>query len=173
MEDAGLTSDEYKLGGHPVRVDCPECVFEVEEMPDMEKQVPEHDHPVPQHVTDQLKRHEMYIDQLQGENARMFGQIESALEYIRQAVDSQAQKTDANSVRLGHIEREIGKYNNVKERVDLLEETHKRLSSEYVPRAEFNGALASIRDSINTLKWILGGFIAGTFALAMYMIFGG
>jgi len=173
MEDAGLTPDISKLGGHPLRVDCPECVFEVEEMPDMEKQVPEHDHPVPQHITDQIKRHEMYIDQLQGENARMFGNIETTLDYIRRAVDEQARYTDKHDERLDHIERKLDLYNNVKERVDLLEETHKRLSSDFIPRSEFNGALSSIRDSIATFKWIFGGFVAGTFALAMYMIFRG
>jgi tetrahydromethanopterin S-methyltransferase subunit G len=175
LDEAYLTEDFSKRIGQSLAVYCPECVFEMEDVMDniRREDLPEHDHPAPQYIVDQIKRHEMYIDQLQGENARMFGQIEMSLKYIREAVDKQAQQTDHHDSRLDHIERKLDVYNEVKTRVDTLETTHKQLSGEYIPRQEFNGALSSIRDSIGILRWMFGGFVAGVFAFASYVIFGG
>lgn len=182
MDDAELIPDNGMSYFRFTLVDCPECVFEMEELNT------DHSHPTPKHVEDQLNRHEAYIGEFRGESARMWGQVTTDLSYIKKAVDKLAHSTERHDQRLDHLEREIHKYNNLRERLDLLEKMHDRLSSDFVPRPEFNGALNSIREQsvegdasikdalaagLSSIRWVLGGLVGGMFALAMYLIFGG
>lgn len=180
-EDAKLIPDEGNVWFRFTAVDCPECAFDMEELNT------DHSHPVPDHVTDQLKRHEAYIAEFRGESARMWGAVTTDLSYIKSALDKLTNSTERHDQRLDHLEREIHKYNNLRERLDLLEKTHDRLASDFVPRPEFNGALNSIREQsidgdnsikealqsgLSSIRWVLGGLVGGMFALAMYLIFG-
>ncbi len=138
--------------------------------------LPAHDHPVPQHVVDQMKRHEMYIDQLQGESARMFGNIEASLEYMK------GQNAEINSGwrelsrRIDEQDKKLDRYNNLRERVDIIEQTHDRLSKDFIPREEFNGAVNSLREQIKSgfgnLKWVLGFILLAFGGLASTILLG-
>ena len=182
MEDdeATLIPERAKRFSSDIPVNCPECVFDAEEidMSDIRREdLPAHDHPVPQHVTDQLKRHEMYIDQLQGENSRMFGSIETGLEFLKGQISEINSGWRELSKRLDEQEKKLDRYNNLRERMDLVEQTHDRLNKDYVPRQEFNGAVGSLRDQLRssfaTMQWILGGVVAAAASIAAYVIFGG
>lgn len=141
------------------------------------RDIPPHDHPVAQHVTDQMKRHEMYIDQLQGESARMFGSIEASLEFIKGQITEINSGWRQLSARLDEQEKKLDRYNNLRERVDIIEQTHDRMAKDYVPRDEFNGALNSLRDQIKTgfanQKWVIGFIILAFGGLASLVLVGG
>lgn len=182
MEEAELIPESRKGLHLPFPVNCPECVFDMDDIKN------DHTHPTPKHIEDQLARHEAYIGEFRGESARMWGQVTTDLSYIKDGLDKLTHSTERHDQRLDHLEREIHKYNNLRERLDLLEKTHDRLASDFVPRPEFNGALNSIREQsiagdesikdalqsgLSSIRWVLGGLVGGMFALAMYLIFGG
>ena len=181
MDDqyAQLIDDNRRRFYTSMAIECPECIDELEEIPMPEQSsnnIPAHDHAVPQHVTDQLKRHEMYIDQLQGENARMFGNIETSLEYTKREIHTIQSTWKEVSARLEEHGRKLDAYNNLRERIDVIEQTHDQLAKDFIPRGEFNGAVGSLRDQLRsnfaTMQWVLGGILAFATGIGGYLIFG-
>lgn len=155
---AELESTESRRGFGLVGVRADEIIEEAQEI-DMDEikrgDIPAHDHPVPQHVVDQIKRHEMYIDQLQGENARMFGNIESSLVWIKKALVDGNDTTRKLSSDLEILSRRVDAYNHVKERTDTIENTIDGLGVAFVPREEWQSAVSALRDQIDATAKVM------------------
>lgn len=123
-----------------------------------------------------VRRLDTELDGHEQENARTITELATTVKHISTVLDNQARIMEGLERRFGEMERKLDRYNNLRERTDALERSREKLSTDYVPRQEFNGAINALRGEIRTMKWIFGiGFtaVAGLLTGVIILLIGG
>ena len=134
-----------------------------------------------------IRRLDTELDGHEQENARTITELSVGLLNIGKQLDTQAQTLQGISDRVGHLEVKIDRYNNLRERMDQAEQFIDKMGTSYVPRAEYQGALNSVREyakgkadavtgKMTMLVWAIGiGFSAtgGAIGFLAARVFGG
>lgn len=156
-------------------IPCGDCSFEENEMGDVHHEEMKRD----------IRRIDTELDSHERETDRAVTELSTHYKHISSTLDAQAHLLTQIDKRIGKMEVDLGKYNNMRERLDLLERSHGMLATEYVPRQEFNGALGSVRQhsegkaavlegKLRMLVWGLGVFItiaSGTIGFVASKVF--
>lgn len=135
----------------------------------------------------EMRRIDTELDSHERETDRAVTELATHYKHISSTLDSQSLLLSQIDKRIGAIEVDLGKYNNMRERLDMVERTQSALATAYVPREEFNGALGSVRQysegksagvegKLRILVWGVGVFItlaSGTIGFLASAIFGG
>lgn len=178
-EEAQLQPDEGNDWYRFTAVECPECAFDAEEidMSSPQRELPDHNHPVPQHVIDQLKRQDVNIEGLQQETARMFGTITSSLDWLKAAAQNMMHNQEKQSVRISNLEAKIENQVEMRKDLDAVEHRQSRLAKDFVPRDEFESSIHHVEEKIahgfSNLKWVIGLLIGAVGGLASLILMGG
>jgi len=163
-------------------IPCGNCDFDDEE-DDMNEKIPHHEHDPPQHIIQQLSRHEAWIHEIRESSTRMIAEQGTDLKWMREHIEKLGAVIDKIDARQDRMESELSKHNQFQARVRKLEENHEALPEEFVPRSEFDGAIKSVRETLEDktkglserftlLIWIVGGGFGIMFTALGFMIFG-
>ena len=144
-------------------IPCGDFDFEESEMSD-EKQ---HDD-----MRRDIRRIDTELDSHERETDRAVTELSTHYSHISATLDAQAQLLSQIDKRMGKIEVDLGRYNNMRERLDGVERAQATLGTDFVPRREFNGMVGSIRNQIKTMQWVFGiGFSLNGGLLAGLIVF--
>lgn len=134
-----------------------------------------------------IRRIDTELDSHERETDRAITELSTHYSHISATLDSQAQLLAQIDKRMGKIEVDLGRYNNMRERLDDVERTQAAMGTAYVPRDEFNSALGSVRQhaegkvavvegKLRMLVWGIGGFLtlaSGSVGFIAARVFGG
>lgn len=131
-----------------------------------------------------IRRIDTELDSHERETDRAITALSTHFEHISSTLDSQAKLLSQIDKRMGALEGDIKKYNNMRERLDGIERVQESMAQDYVPRPEFNGAINSVREFVKEkvdglagrfalLMWIIGAGFGVTFTALGFLIFGG
>ena len=145
-------------------IPCGECNFEEEYFVSDEKQ---HDD-----IRRDIRRIDTELDSHERETDRAITMLSTNYNHIASALEAQQKLLAQIDQRMGKMEVDLGRYNNMRERVDGLERAQSQLGVDFVPRNEFNGAVGSLRNQIKTMQWVFGvGFSINGGLLAGLIVF--
>jgi chromosome segregation ATPase len=134
-----------------------------------------------------IRRIDTELDNHERETDRAITELATHYKHISSTLDAQGQILTHIDKRIGKMEVDLGRYNNMRERLDIVERTQSALATAYVPRDEFNGAVGSVRQfadvrstgtegKLRMLVWGVGVFItlaSGTIGFVASAVFGG
>lgn len=134
------TTAVYSADLRSAYIPCGDCSFEEEYLSD-------HDD-----IKRDIRRLDTELDGHERETDRGITELRSNYVHIAKALDSQTVMLSQLDKRMGHMEVEIGRYNNLRERLDGLEQTEAKRSDTYVPRPEFNQTMVSVRQHADSVS---------------------
>lgn len=160
-------------------IPCGDCSFEEDEMPE-----PDHQHEPPEHIVQQLARHEAWIHEIRDSSTRMIAEQGRDLKWMIEHMEKLGATIEKIDARQDRMESELSKHNNFQKRLQAVEETHENLADNYIPRTEFDAAMQSVRESVtekvnavsgrfSLLVWIIGAGFGVSFTALGFIIFGG
>ena len=134
-------------------VPCGDCEFEEDLVSD---KITGHSHETPKHVTDSINRNTMGLEALQIETTRAIATLGQSMLHIRETNEHQT----AAILRIETMQRDmatqIGRYNNMRERLDQIEAETSDMHEKFVGKEVFNGAMESIRKQLGLVQWAFG-----------------
>lgn len=172
----------YRIYGADLRdrlVPCGNCDFEEEYV-----QQADHKHEAPEHIVQQLARHEAWIHEIRDSSTRMIAEQGSDLRWMRDHIEKLSAVIDKIDERQDSMQADLAKHNHFQTRLRTLEEARDTLPDEFIPRAEFDGAINSVRENVKgkveglagrfaLLMWIVGAGFGVTFTALGFIIWGG
>lgn len=149
-------------------IPCGDCDFEEDGVSDHERK---HDD-----TAEHLRRLDVEVEGVKLESSNAITALNTSLSFIGDQLKRYDETLKVVQSQLQTIASDVGKYNNVRERIDLLEQFQDNMGKNFVPREEFNGAFKSVRQQIRTLQWIFGiGFslVGGLLTGVIVLLLGG
>lgn len=180
-----MDAKQWAIYGADLRnrlIPCGDCAFDDEEHTMSDKH-PDHAHDPPEHIVQQLARHEAWIHEIRDSSTRLISEQGRDLKWIREHMEKLGAMFEKIDARQDRMESELAKHNNFQSRLRVLEESRDTLAEEYVPRPEFDGAINSVRETMKDkvdalagrfalLMWIVGAGFGIAFTALGFIIFG-
>jgi hypothetical protein len=170
-----------RLYQHDLRdphIPCGDCAFEEDVMAQ-----PDHQHEAPEHIVQQLARHEAWIHEIRDSSTRMIAEQGRDLKWMIEHMEKLGTTIEKIDARQDAMSAELSKHNNFQSRLKTLEAQSEDMGDTYVSYAVFNTTTKGIRESIaekmdsvngrvNLIVWAMGAGLGICLTALGFIIFG-